>query len=80
MLGLKHLCTLYSWMRTLESEKSCHNSGLPASNEINWMHLVLMPPDPSGFASSHISYLWNDIVGEEGYSDFHKKNDQTSIA
>ena len=39
-----------------------------------------MPPDLSGFASSHISNLWNDIVGEEGYSDFHKKNDQTSIA
>ena len=44
------------------------------------MHLVLMPPDPSGFASSHICHLWNDIVGEEGYSDFHKKNDQTSLA
>ena len=44
------------------------------------MHLVLMPPDPSGFASAHISHLWNDIVGEEACYDFHKNNDQTSIA
>ena len=33
-----------------------------------------MPPHQSGFTSSHITHLWNDIVGEEDKGYFSSKD------